>query len=70
MGFHNLLLLKQNDPELRIYSHMDCTVKFLNNDLNSTADRPVVTTCSESDYQQDSLNWKITGRLAELIGPM
>jgi hypothetical protein len=66
LGFHNLLLLKQQDPELRIYSHMDCTVKFLNDAL----DHPVVTTCSESDYQQDSLNWKITGRLAELIGPL
>jgi hypothetical protein len=45
---------------------MDCVLKFLNNDL----DNPEVTTCSDLDYQQDSLTWRITGRVAELIGPV
>ena len=66
LGFYNLLDIKKLDPRLRVFSHMDCTVKFLNNDL----EKPVCTTCCELDYQQDSLQWKITGRVAELVGPL
>jgi hypothetical protein len=66
LGFYNLLDLKKLDPRLKIFSHMDCVLKFLNDDL----DNPEVTTCSDLDYQQDSLTWRITGRVAELIGPV
>lgn len=66
LGFANLLDIKKLDPELRIFSHMDCTVKFLNNNLEN----PICTTCNELDYQQDVFQWKITGRIAELVGPV
>jgi len=66
LGFYNLLDIKKLDPRLRVFSHMDCTVKFLNNDLEN----PIATTCCELDYQQDTLQWKITGRVAELVGPL
>lgn len=69
LGFFNLLDLKKIDSRLRIFSHQDCTVKFLNDDISN----PVVTTCEESDYQdQDTdrrLIWQSNGCLHELIGP-
>jgi hypothetical protein len=66
LGFYNLLDLKKHDSRLRIFSHMDCTVKFTNNDL----EKPMVSTCTEFDYQQDTLIWKLNGRMPELIGPL
>jgi hypothetical protein len=63
LGFYNLLDLKQQDPQLRIFSHSDCTIKFLNNDL----EHPQVTLCNKSDYDQDTLIWKSAGKLFELM---
>ena len=63
LGFHNLLKLKKQDPELRIYSHKVCTVKFVNNDI----EHPVVSTLDSQDYAQDTLHWKLNGNLYELL---
>jgi hypothetical protein len=63
LGFYNLLTLKQQDPELRIYSLAECTVKFLNNDVGC----PIVSVCNQSDYVVDSLHWKPNGKLPELL---
>ena len=68
LGFFNLLDLKKIDSRLRVFSHQDCTVKFLNDDI----DNPVVTTCNESDYQpcnNRGLIWQSHGSLHELVGP-
>jgi len=63
LGFRNLLELKKHDPELKIYSHKDCTIKFVNNDI----EHPVVSTLVPADYEQDSLIWKPNGNLFELV---
>jgi len=63
LGFYNLLKLKQQDSNLRIFSHSDCTIKFLNNDL----EHPIVSVCNKSDYDQDTLTWKSAGKLFELM---
>jgi len=63
LGFYNLLELKQQDSQLRIFSHSDCTIKFLNNDLA----HPQVSICNKLDYDQDTLTWKSTGKLFELM---
>jgi hypothetical protein len=63
LGFKNLLQLKTQDSALQIYSHQNCTVKFVNNDL----DNPIVSTLNEQDYQLDSLTWKPNGNLFELV---
>lgn len=65
LGFYNLLDLKHLDPNLRIYSHMDCTAKFVNDDIAA----PQLATCSAQDYNTDNLKWRANGRLPELIGP-
>ena len=68
LGFYNLLDLKNLDPRLRIFSQMNCTVKFINNDLEN----PEVALCDESDYTdprgQQSLIWQANGKLPELVG--
>lgn len=66
LGFYNLLDLKKTDPRLRIYSHMDCTLKRVNNDM----DHPIKTTCTPSDYKNDSLQWRLNHKIPELIGPI
>lgn len=66
LGFYNLLDLKKIDPRMRIFSHMDCTVKFLNNDL----ERPELSTLTARDYEQDGLIWRPNNKLPELIGPI
>ncbi len=63
LGFHRLSELKLQDPKLRIYSHQDCTIKFLNDDI----EQPIVTTLDSQDYDQDSLIWKPNGKLFELV---
>jgi hypothetical protein len=63
LGFRNLLQLKTQDPALRIYSHQNCTVKFLNTNIAN----PVVDTLHASDYETDSLNWRPYGNLFELM---
>jgi hypothetical protein len=63
LGFYNLLKLKQQDSKLRIFSHSDCTLKFLNDDI----EHPRVAVCNKSDYDQDTLKWKSTGKLFELM---
>jgi hypothetical protein len=67
LGFHNLLRLKRQDSQLKIYSHMACTVKFLNNDDGTL---PRVALTKVDDYQNDSLSWQVNGMIAELIGPL
>lgn len=63
LGFLNLLELKKQDPVLQIYSHQECTVKFLNDDI----DNPIVDTLNAQDYEKDSLTWRPNGNLHELI---
>jgi hypothetical protein len=63
LGFYNLVDTMRLDSRLRIFSHMDCTIKFVNNDI----ERPIITTCTELDYQLDTLTWKMNGRLPELV---
>lgn len=62
LGFHNLLTLKQQDPELRIYSLPECTAKF----VSDTIDQPVASVLSALDYQQDNLRWQANKNLFEL----
>ena len=66
LGFNNLLEVKKLDPRLRIYSHMDCTLRRTNNDM----DHPINTTCKSVDYQNDWLTWQVNGMIAELTGPL
>lgn len=70
LGFYNLLDLKRLDPQLRIFSQMNCTLKFVNNDI----DNPVVTVCDQQDYWNDKqdtgLIWQQNGKLPELVGPL
>jgi hypothetical protein len=63
LGFHNLRELKRQDSKLKIYSHKECTVKFLNNDI----DNPIVNTLDSQDYAGDRLSWKPNGNLFELV---
>jgi hypothetical protein len=63
LGFHNLLRLKKQDSQLKIYSHMACTVKFLNNN----GPLPRVALTEIDDYQNDTLCWKYNESLQELI---
>lgn len=62
LGFDNLYKLKIQDPKLRIYSHQNCTVKFINNDT----DCPIVSTLDAQDYLMDRLTWEPNGNLYEL----
>ena len=66
LGFYNLLDVKKLDARLRIYSHMDCTLRRANNDM----DHPIKTTCKPVDYQNDGLTWQVNGMIAELTGPL
>jgi hypothetical protein len=66
LGFYTLLNFKKLDPRLRIFSHSDCTVKFLNNDI----DTPELDICNSTDYELDSLTWESDGKLYELTGPL
>lgn len=65
LGFYNLLDIKHIDPRFRIFSQIDCTIKFVNNDI----DHPAVAVCQWTDYEQDGLIWSPNGKLPELIGP-
>jgi hypothetical protein len=65
LGFYNLLDLKKLDSQLRIFSYPECTVKFVNDDI----EHPIVSTCKNYDYQQDNLIWQAQDRLFELVGP-
>jgi hypothetical protein len=65
LGFYNLLDLKKIDSKLRVFSHMTCTVKFTNNNI----DDPEVGICTQKDYDKDSLVWRPNGYLPELVGP-
>jgi hypothetical protein len=62
LGFKQLVKTKQQDPKLHIYSHSQCTVKFLNDDLAN----PVVSLCTHKDYETDLLCWQSQGKLYEL----
>lgn len=63
LGFLNLLQLKKQDPELRIFSHMECTAKLADTRIQP----PILSVCDTNDYQQDTLLWKSNGKLPELI---
>ena len=62
LGFLNLLKLKQQDPSLHFYSLPDSTAKFVRNDHKNS----ILTTCTEDDYCNDSLNWDYNSSIAEL----
>lgn len=66
LGFKSLLELKQQDSQLRIFSHMDCTVKFAPDNIEFL--NPQVSTLTELDYKNDSLIWATNGKLSELLG--
>lgn len=63
LGFLNLLDLKKQDPKLRIYSHMSCTIKY----QDTTCAPPVLATCVDQDYEMDNLIWRQNGQLQELM---
>jgi hypothetical protein len=65
LGFYNLLDLKKLDGRLRIFSHQQCTVKFVNDDIEN----PIVTICTAQDYENDNLIWEPHYNFFELVGP-
>ena len=65
LGLRSLSELKQKDSGLRIFSHMDCTVKW-ESDSNQFL-HPIMRTLDSSDYEDDSLIWAPNGKLPELI---
>lgn len=62
LGFLNLLKLKQQDPSLHFYSLPDSTAKFIKNDNECS----ILSTCTQQDYLDDSLNWDYTNNIVEL----
>lgn len=66
LGFENLLDLKKLDSRLRVFSEPRCTVKMVNDDI----DFPIVSVCTDRDYQQDGyFIWEKFGDFFELTGP-
>ena len=68
LGFINLLKIKHQDPDFRVFSLPQCTAKFMLDDCqNDNIDNPITTTCKDQDYYDDSLSWHQQADCFELV---
>ena len=68
LGFVNLLNIKQQDPDFRVFSLPECTAKFVLDDCNNdNINNPIVRTCQDDDYYNDSLSWRKDFNYFELV---
>jgi hypothetical protein len=62
LGFDNLKKIKEQNPQIEIYSIPQCTARWIS---NSGSNR-VARLCNKSDYDNDSLKWEYFGNIARL----
>ena len=68
LGFKNLLNIKQQDPDFRVFSLPECTARFVFDDAhNDNIGNPISTICRDEDYHSDGLSWSKDSEYFELV---
>jgi hypothetical protein len=68
MGFINLLNIKQQNPDFRVFSLPECTARFVFDDVdNDNISNPISRICRDEDYHSDGLAWRKNSEFFELV---
>lgn len=63
LGFTNLKKIRDQNPQMKIYSIPQCTAQWISNSESSR----VARLCNKSDYDNDIFKWEYLGNIARLL---
>ncbi len=68
LGFKNLLNIKQQYPDFRVFSVPECTARFVFDDAdNDNIGNRVCRICQDEDYHSDDISWRKESEYFELV---